>query len=201
MHIIAIYGSPRRHGNTTILLQKAVEGAKAAGCFVEEIVLRDLSISPCLELYGCKKDGRCIIQDDYQMIYDRLQSFDGIMLASPIFFYAISGQAKLMIDRCQSFWVKKNWIETKTDKSERPQRKGLFIAAGAGGGKKLFDGALLTIRYFFEAIDTVLWDTLLVRGVDFEGDILKKPEYIEKAYEIGFQFCQTIIKEKKSEKS
>ena len=51
--IIAIYGSPRRRGNTAALLKKAVEGARDSGADVEEIILRDLKISPCLEIYGC----------------------------------------------------------------------------------------------------------------------------------------------------
>ena len=57
-HILAIYGSPRRQGNTSLLLQEAVKGARKAGAQVEEIWLRDLKMSPCLEIYGCKKTGR-----------------------------------------------------------------------------------------------------------------------------------------------
>ena len=64
--IVAVYGSPRRKGNTSALLKKAVEGARDAGAEVDEIVLRDYKISPCLEIYGCKKDGECAIQDDFQ---------------------------------------------------------------------------------------------------------------------------------------
>lgn len=64
--IVAIYGSPRRKGNTATLLKRAVEGATEEGADVEEIVLRDLKMSPCLEIYGCKKDGRCAIKDDFQ---------------------------------------------------------------------------------------------------------------------------------------
>ena len=60
--IVAIYGSPRRKGNTALLLDQAVQGAEAAGAAVEKIVFRDLKISPCLEIYGCKETGRCIIQ-------------------------------------------------------------------------------------------------------------------------------------------
>jgi len=53
--LLAIYGSPRRRGNTATLLNAAVEGARDAGAGVETVVLRDLKISPCLEIYGCKK--------------------------------------------------------------------------------------------------------------------------------------------------
>ncbi|MGD9309233.1 MAG: NAD(P)H-dependent oxidoreductase, partial [Desulfosarcina sp.] len=60
--IAAIYGSPRRKGNTSTLLQQAVRGARDAGAQVTEIVLRDLKMSPCLEIYGCKKTGHCVIK-------------------------------------------------------------------------------------------------------------------------------------------
>ncbi len=63
--IVAVYGSPRRKGNTSLLLKRAVQGAREAGATVEEIVLRDLKISPCLEIYGCKETGRCVIEDDF----------------------------------------------------------------------------------------------------------------------------------------
>jgi len=109
--ILAIHGSPRRKGNTPMLLQKAVQGAKEAGADVEEIVLRDLKMSPCLEIYGCKKTGRCVIKDDFQDVYDKLLSCQAVMLASPIFFYTVSAHTKILMDRCQSFWVKKYWSD------------------------------------------------------------------------------------------
>ena len=110
-NIIAIYGSPRRKGNTALLLKKAVEGAIEAGAEVEEIVLRDLKMSPCLEIYGCKKDGRCVIQDDFQGVYDRILACQGLILASPIFFYTVSAHTKILMERFQSMWVKKYWID------------------------------------------------------------------------------------------
>ncbi|MCU0596955.1 MAG: flavodoxin family protein, partial [Desulfobacterota bacterium] len=79
-NLLAIYGSPRRKGNTALLLKRAVEGARAEGASVEEIVLRDLKMSPCLEIYGCKDTGRCAIKDDFQGVYDKLLACDGLML-------------------------------------------------------------------------------------------------------------------------
>lgn len=191
-NILAIYGSPRRKGNTTLLLKRAVEGAREAGAGVEEIVLRDLKISPCLEIYGCKETGRCAIKDDFQGIYDKLLACDGLMLASPVFFYAVSAHTKILMDRCQSLWVRRYWLE-KTPFGQREfKRKGLFISAGATRGKKLFDGVLLTVRYFFDALDMELWSSLLFRELDFEGDVLKHPDYLEEAYATGQRFIQSL---------
>ena len=191
-NILAIYGSPRRRGNTSLLLQRAVQGAMEAGDHVDEVILRDLKMSPCLEIYGCKKTGRCVIQDDFQKLYDQILSCEGIMLASPIFFYTVSAHTKILMDRCQSLWVKKYWLEEKSHEKKEQERKGLFISVGATGGKKLFDGVLLSVRYFFDALDTKLSQTLLYRGLDFEGDILKHPEYLEEAYGAGMELSRTI---------
>ena len=183
--IVAIYGSPRRRGNTATLLKHAVQGAVDAGAQVDEIILRDLKISPCLEIYACKKEGRCAIKDDFQQVVDQILSAKGLILASPIFFYTVSAHTKILMDRCQSLWVKKYWIDKVPFGQWEPKRKGLFISVGATKGKKLFDGTLLTVKYFFDVLDTELNRSLLYRGMDFEGDVLKYPEYLEEAYEAG----------------
>ncbi len=185
INILAVYGSPRRKGNTATLLKHAIQGARDADAQVEEIVLRDLKMSPCLEIYGCKKSGRCAIRDDFQGVHDQLIACDGLILASPIFFYTVSAHTKILMDRCQSLWVKKYWIDKTPYGQWEARRKGLFISVGATKGKKLFDGTLLTARYFFDVLDMELWQSLLHRGLDFEGDILRRPEYLENAYEAG----------------
>lgn len=188
--ILAIYGSPRRRGNTSLLLQNAVAGAREAGFQVDELVLRDLNMSPCLEIYGCKKTGRCVIQDAFQDVYDQLLSCEAVMLASPIFFYTVSAHTKILMDRCQSLWVKKYWINKLSYGPESLHKKGLFISLGATKGKKLFAGALLTVRYFFDTFNAALWRSLLYRGLDFEGDVLKHPEFLEEAYDAGKALAQ-----------
>jgi multimeric flavodoxin WrbA len=190
--IIAVYGSPRRRGNTASLLKRAVEGAREAGAGVEEIVLRDLKMSPCMEIYGCKHGGECRISDDFQTVRDRILAARGLMLASPIFFYTVSAHTKILMDRFQSLWVKKHWIEKVPFGQTDYHRKGLFISVGATRGKKLFDGTLLTVRYFFEVMDMQLWRSLLYRGMDHEGDVQKHPEYLAEAYQAGAEFAAAL---------
>lgn len=193
--VIAIYGSPRRKGNTALLLREAVQGVRDAGAQVHEVVLRDLNMSPCMEIYGCRKTGRCVIQDDFQRVYDQIMASRGIMLASPIFFYSVSAHTKIFMDRCQSLWVKKYWNEeggADEQVSEALKRTGLFISVGATKGKKLFDGTLLTVRYFFDVLDVDPWHSLLYRGLDFEGDVLNHPEYLEEARQAGENLVRGI---------
>ena len=106
LKICAVFGSPRRKGNTSLLLRRAIEGAVDSGAEVSEIVLRDQEISPCLEIYGCKDTGRCVIKDDFHSVIEKILESDGVILASPIFFYGISAHTKILIDRCQSLWMK-----------------------------------------------------------------------------------------------
>ncbi len=184
-NILAIYGSPRRNGNTATLLNAAVEGARDTGARIEKIVLRDLKISPCLEIYGCKKNGECAIRDDFQDLKDKFLSAQGVMLASPILFYAVSAHTKALMERFQSLWVKKHWIDNVPLGKPDYTRKGLFITVGATHGKKLFDGAILSVKFFFDVLDISLSQTLAYRGIDFKGDIDKHPEYIQDAFDAG----------------
>jgi multimeric flavodoxin WrbA len=190
--IVAIYGSPRRKGNSATLLKRAVAGARDAGANVDEIVLRDYKISPCLEIYGCKKEGECAIKDDFQAVRDRILAARGLMIASPIFFYTVSAHVKILMDRFQSMWVKKYWIDQTPFNAWTPTRKGFVISVGATRGKKLFDGMLLTMKYFFDVLDMELWDSLLCRQLDFEGDVETHPEYLEAAYQRGRDFAAAV---------
>jgi multimeric flavodoxin WrbA len=197
-YILAIHGSPRRNGNTSTLLKRAVEGAMSMGANVEEIILRDLKMSPCLEIYGCKEQGRCAIQDDFQVVYEKLLNCDGLMLASPIFFYTVSAHTKIFMDRCQSLWVKKYWSAAATGTPpnfENNPKKGLFISVGATRGKRLFEGTLFTVRYFLDTLDMKLWRSLLYRGLDGAGEVLTFPEYLDEAYNSGADLCRALRQE------
>ncbi len=190
--LLAIYGSPRRGGNTATLLNAAVAGAEEAGADVQKVVLRDLKMSPCLEIYGCQKTGRCAINDDFQQLYDDMLASDGIMLASPIMFYTVSAHTKIFMDRCQSLWVRKYWLEKMPFGQGPIKRRGLFIAAGATHGKKLFEGALLTVRYFADCLDMAITRQVLLRGLDFVGDVQKHPEFLEQAHQAGSGLVEDI---------
>jgi multimeric flavodoxin WrbA len=183
--ILALYGSPRRRGNTATLLKQAVAGARDAGAAVEEIVLRDLKMSACLEIYSCKQDGECRIRDDFQKVRDQVLACAGLMLASPIFYYAVSAHTKILMDRFHSLWVKKHWVEKNRLTAPTVRRKGLFISAGATRGKRLFDGTLLSVRYFFDTLETDLWRALLYRGLEHEGEALEHPDYLNETYQAG----------------
>jgi multimeric flavodoxin WrbA len=183
MKVLGIMGSPRRQSNTDILLDKALEGAREVGAEVEKVLVSKLKISPCLEIYACLKDGDCAIKDDMQLLYKKLLEADHIIFASPMFFYGITSQAKAIVDRCQALWVGRHVLGMGKD--DKRVRRGAFISVGATRGKKLFDGAVLTVKYFFDAVGVKYSAELLVRGVDNKGQIEEHPAALEDAFRLG----------------
>ena len=183
MKVLGILGSPRREGNTEILLNEALRGASDHGGVCEKVILRDLKITPCLEIYKCAEDGVCAIQDEMQGLFPKIIQAERLLLASPIFFYSVPALAKSMIDRCQSLWAKKYIL--KLPVSPVSDRKGVFISVAATRGKKLFDGVRLTVQYFFDAIDVAYSDELFVRGADEKGEVRDQPEALKAAYDLG----------------
>jgi len=185
MKVLGIYGSPRKGGNTELLLEEVLKGAETEGAEVDRLRLADLHITPCTECLACYKKGECVVKDDMQKVYPRLLEADIIILASPIFFYGVTGWAKALIDRCQAFWAKKYELKDPDFGREGRRRKGFFVSIGGTKGPKMFDGAVLTVKYFFDVLNAEYAGELLVRQVDAKGDILKHPESLRQAFEAG----------------
>ncbi len=192
MQVLGIFGSPRRQGNSDLLMQAFLQGAAAAGALVEEVFLREVKISPCLEIYHCFKDGTCPIKDDMRGLYDKLLEADVVALASPVFFYGLSAQAKAMIDRTQALWARRYVM-----KQDFPggRRQGVLLCTGATKGRLLFVGCRLTAKYFFDAINVRYAAEILVRGVDEKGAINDRPEALEQARELGLRLGQGEVLE------
>jgi multimeric flavodoxin WrbA len=187
MKILGIWGSPRKGGNSDILLSAFLDGARETGAEVERIALREMKITPCLEIYHCFKDGTCPIKDDMLPLYDKLVAADVVALASPIFFYSVSAQAKAMIDRTQALWSRR--YQLKQD-FPGPDRQGVLLCTGATHGKLLFVSARLVAKYFFDAINVTYAAEILVRGVDEKGAILGKADVLEDAKNLGRRLAQ-----------
>ena len=185
MKVLGIYGSPRKQGNTDVLLDKALEGARSAGAEVTPIYARKLKMVGCIECGGCDKTGKCVVKDDMQDVYPLLESADIIFLASPIFFYGMTAQIKAIIDRGQAMWAKRMLEKTPAERKHYDSGKGYLIAVGATRGNNLFDGVELVARYFFDALDMSYEGGLFFRRIDVKGAIMDHPEALKEAFELG----------------
>ena len=106
MNTIAFLGSPRENGNTELLLKETIRGIEEAGSSVHVFNLNQMDIMPCQNCGGCEDTGTCVYEDSMSQVYEAIRNAERIILASPIFFSALSAQTKIMIDRCQAFGVK-----------------------------------------------------------------------------------------------
>ena len=180
MRVLGLSCSPRREGNTDLLLNELLRGAKDQGAVIERLDACGLHIAPCRGCGVCGRTGRCAIEDEMQEVYDRLDVAHAIALASPIYFYNVTAPCKALIDRCQVFWSRKYVLKQKTD-----AKLGFFLSVGATRGEKMFDCAALTVRYFFDAINATYSGHLLFSEIDGKGAIRNHPTALKEAYTAG----------------
>jgi len=184
MNIIAFCGSPRKNGNTELLLNETVRGIEDSGSTAQVFYLNVMNIQACQDCGGCNETGKCIFEDDMDVIYDAIRKADRIILASPIFFFALSAQAKLMIDRCQSFWCEKYLLKKRVE-AGKFGRKGLLLLVGGMKKDIGVTSSEACAKAFFRTISIPEHDTLFYLKVDQKGDILQHPTALKDAYEAG----------------
>jgi multimeric flavodoxin WrbA len=190
MQIVGIYGSPRKGGNTDRMMDAFLEGALEAGASVERVYVRRLKMQGCVGCGGCDETGACVVDDGMQPVYPLLEAADGVVVASPIYFYNVTGQLKLLIDRCQALFMKKQ-LEAPDGKAhgQTKPKKGFLLSAAATRGKRLFDCALLTMHYFLDALGGQLVGDLCFRELEGKTDVTKAPELLARCREAGRQFA------------
>jgi len=184
LKVVAFHGSPRKGGNTEILLHEVLKAVDTNLHSIQLFSLSNMNIRPCQNCGGCEETGICIVQDDMGQIYDAIRAADRIVLASPIFFLGLSAQSKIMIDRCQAFWCQK-YLLKRTLASELHGRKGLLLLVG---GMKTEAGAKscdTTAKAFFRSISVPEHETLSFLGIDAKGAIASHPTAFKQGYEAG----------------
>jgi len=187
MKVLGIYGSPRKGGNTDQLLDKVLEGAQSAGAEVKRVYVRDLNLAGCIECGGCDKTGKCVVKDDMQQVYPLLDWAEVIFLASPIFFYGVTAQAKALIDRSQAHWSRRLLEKSPEERQLRNRRSGYLITVGATRGKNLFEGAILTAKYFFDALDMSYEGGIFFRSLEKKNAVKENPETLQEAFTLGLK--------------
>ena len=151
MLALGLQGSPRKKGNSELLLAAFMQELAHLGVDTQTIDVCRRHIEPCRELTVCEKKGVCPIDDDMgKEIFGLLRKADIVVAASPIFFYNVTAQLKALIDRCQTLWARKYMLKLKDP--GHSVRRGYMLSVGATSGKQLFDGLNLTAKYFFDGI-------------------------------------------------
>ncbi len=193
--VAAIYGSPRRGGNTDVLMQKFLEGLRQCRYFksefnveplnlqINEIYVSELNISSCRECRSCSKNGECIIDDKMQGIYPLLVNCNLLLIASPVFFTTVSGYLKAFIDRFQRFWALKYELQKKLITAEN--KNGMLFSCAGSKPENIFDCTKKVIRSLFDVLYVKYYADFCYNNIDFKKDILKQPEITEHVFDFG----------------
>lgn len=179
MKILAIAGSPRRHGNSETLLDWLLDTMqREPDTVVEKVVLAEAGVNPCRGCNACETLNKCVQRDGMDMLHDKLIEADAIVLAAPIFCMGICAQVKALIDRAQVFRSRKYVLKLPVVPPERKgKRVGVFLSTAGQNWDYVFDAAIPTVKCFYHVIDVRDRDirTLMVNNVDEKGAIARHP--------------------------
>ena len=173
MNLLAISASPRLHGNSDLLCDQFLKGAAEAGHTVEKIRLAEKNIAPCAACSACQSDGNCVKKDDMTEILEKVIHADTIVLATPIYFYSMSAQMKIFIDRSFARF------------QEIKGKDFYFIVTSAAPQHEAAEETISGLRGYLRCLpDAQEMGTIYGTGAWDKGDILRHPAY-EKAFELG----------------
>ena len=161
--------SPRSSGNTDLMAHNFVQGVRTAGGIVEVTNLRDYTVLPCVVCHYCAEEAHsnCLLagRDDAEMLFRQLEEAALVCVVSPIFFYHLPAQFKCLIDRAQRYWARR---QRRPESAPKPPGRPGFVGlvAARTRGEKLFEGSMLTLKYFFDLLDIQVVDGCQLMGYD-----------------------------------
>jgi multimeric flavodoxin WrbA len=182
-------GSPRIGGNSDLLLDAALDGARDAGGSVEKIIVEKLDLHGCRECNSCMNDGSCKYHDDMELIYKLIDELDVMIISSPVFFSGVPAQLKMLIDRCQCIWARKFIKREKIGGGKR--RVGGIILVG-GRQRSHFESLISTFKTFFVSIDVELTSQLTIAGIDKKAAIVDHSTALREARELGWKLVDLV---------
>lgn len=174
MKILALIGSPRRGGNTDLLVDQMLHGAESKGHRTDKLYIYDYEILPCIDCRGCKRgDLTCKLDDAMTKIYPRLEASDIIIFGTPVYWYGPTAKMKLLIDRLRPFIAN----------GKLRGKKGLIVVPSEEGPGCC--GPLAEMfRMSFEYLGVTTAGSILAKAYE-KGEIKETPEELQRAYELG----------------
>lgn len=176
-HVLGIVGSPRRRGNTEILVDEVLRGAEESGARVEKIILTKLHIEPCSACDACRKMVSCIKKDDMQDLYEKMEKSQMWVLGTPVYWWGPTAQFKLFMDR---------WYGAQNSRAVGfSEKKGILVIPFED---KDIATARHTVGMFkdsFNYLKIELLDAILAPGVLNPAEVSGFPKLLNNAYEAG----------------
>ncbi|AKB33084.1 iron-sulfur flavoprotein [Methanosarcina siciliae HI350] len=192
--ILGVSGSPRKNGNTDVLLESFLKGVESAGAKTEKVLLRDYSIEPCIGCEGCRKAGTCTrTHDEMSLLYPEIEAAKGLILGSPTYNYNVTAQMKAFIDRLYPYY---NFTNV------RPRR---YSSRLAGQGRKAIvfsvceqleieemGFTLGALGMPLEALGYEIVEKFPMTGYFERGAVSRDEELLRKTFEAGKKLAEIL---------
>ena len=179
-NVIVVLGSPRKKGNSALLAEKVAEGARAAGAKVESFYLQGMDIRACTACDLCRETTatECVIKDDMRMLYPKLRDAGALVIASPIYWFTVSAQTKLFMDRCYALGGPQGNLLAG---------KRIGVVLTYGDSDPFDSGAVNALRTFQDAFNYIGAEIVgMVYGsADKAGEIAKNEDLLTQAVHLG----------------
>lgn len=171
--VLILSGSPRKNGNSDILCNEFMKGAKESGNEVEKIRVSEKNIGYCRACYACKETGICAIKDDMGEVLQKMIDADVIVLASPVYFYSIDAQLKALIDRTVA-----RWLEVK-------DKEFYYIVTAADEEKESAETTIQCFRGYADCVEGAKEKGIIYGMGAYEKGEIKNSSAMEEAYNMG----------------
>ena len=188
MKVLGILGSPRVGGNSDILLEQALAGAKDAGGEVEKIVLSKKKISGCMDCGKCNETGVCVIKDDMQEIHKKILEADVVIHSVPVYFWAMTSQMKAYLDRWCAFFDAQWRIHKAYRSKMKVKRIGLITVCG-DTNVSTADPIVHSFKNTCQFSGLHLLEVVQASAAA-KGEIANNEDVKKKAYELGRKSAQ-----------
>jgi len=185
MNVLGVVGSPRRGGNTHVLVAAMLDGARQAGAGTDLRLLGELTIGECDGCHACWRGGPCSKDDDMNGLYAALADSDAIIFGTPVYWYGPTALMKAFVDRFVYFNCPEN----------RPKVRGKPAAIAVSfeePGAETADGVVAFFEKSLQYLEMKLVGTLLVPGVTRRGEVRGSAEALERARELGESLVRTV---------
>jgi len=190
--ILALFGSPRKKGNSTLLANQIILGAESQGATVESVRLNSLNIKPCQGCYACQEEGSkgCVVDDDMQEIYPKIIEANALIIASPVYWFNMSAQTKIFMDRCIALY-------NENHEESRLYGKNIAIAMTYGDKDAFCSGCVNALRTFQDAYHYVGADIagMVYGSAEEPGEIASNAELMQDAEVLGKTLVNTFLEE------
>lgn len=192
MKVLGIIGSPRKGGNTDMLVSEVLKGASRSVLLnvptIEKIYLDDFQLFPCKACGKCKTTGVCVQPDDFNLILEKIKEASAVVLGSPVYCKTVTAQTKILIDKIDSSQIIVSSTsdgKTKFSRRIRNNKKGVIICIGDLSGLNTVKQSAEVMRCLFRDLSIEVVDEILANNIGEKGDVLKNKPILQQAFISG----------------